>query len=219
MKKTIYLCVAMGEIFVGSTQAQEIFLQGGTQGAGIGAAISFNSMLGAHIDFNAINLSHNFSFGGNRYQDDIRLRQGGIYADIFPLCGSGFRTTAGVRFSDDELSGTSVPTNGTYTFAGRKLLALPGMYAVAKARYPTVMPYFGIGYGHRPASKGFGFIADIGVAYGIPKSSYTLSPQLAAKVGPVNSHLIATNGLQELQREMSRYRWYPVIQIGVSYRF
>jgi hypothetical protein len=176
-------------------------------------------MLGAHIDFNAINLSHNFSFGGNRYQDDIRLRQGGIYADIFPLCGSGFRTTAGVRFSDDELSGTSVPTNGTYTFAGRKLLALPGMYAVAKARYPTVMPYFGIGYGHRPASKGFGFIADIGVAYGIPKSSYTLSPQLAAKVGPVNSHLIATNGLQELQREMSRYRWYPVIQIGVSYRF
>ena len=57
MKKTIYLGVAMGEIFVGSTQAQEIFLQGGTQGAGIGAAISFNSMLGAHIDFNAINLA------------------------------------------------------------------------------------------------------------------------------------------------------------------
>ncbi|ANH71920.1 hypothetical protein ACS15_3903 [Ralstonia insidiosa] len=206
-------------MFVGSAQAQEIFLQGGTQGAGIGAAVSFNSRLGAHVDVNAINLSHNFSFGGNRYQDDIRLRQGGVYADVFPLRDSGFRTTAGARFSDDELSGTSVPTNGTYTFAGRKVRALPGMYAVAKARYPTVMPYFGIGYGHQPASKGFGFIADLGVAYGIPKSSYTLSPQLAAKVGPVNSQLIATNGLQELRSEMSRYRWYPVIQVGVSYRF
>ncbi|EPX95252.1 outer membrane insertion C [Ralstonia sp. AU12-08] len=209
----------MGGMFVGSAQAQEIFLQGGTQGAGIGAAVSFNSRLGAHVDVNAINLSHNFSFGGNRYQDDIRLRQGGVYADVFPLRDSGFRTTAGARFSDDELSGTSVPTNGTYTFAGRKVRALPGMYAVAKARYPTVMPYFGIGYGHQPASKGFGFIADLGVAYGIPKSSYTLSPQLAAKVGPVNSQLIATNGLQELRSEMSRYRWYPVIQVGVSYRF
>jgi hypothetical protein len=219
VKKTVYLWVAMGVMFVGSAQAQEIFLQGGTQGAGIGAAVSFNSMLGAHVDFNAINLSHNFSFGGNRYQDDIRLRQGGIYADIFPLRDCGFRTTAGARFSDDELSGTSVPTNGTYTFAGRKVRALPGMYAVAKARYPTVMPYFGIGYGHRPESKGFGFIADLGVAYGIPKSSYTLSPQLAARVGPVNSQLIATNGLQQLRSEMSRYRWYPVIQIGVSYRF
>ncbi|GAQ28429.1 hypothetical protein K6V18_22875 [Ralstonia insidiosa] len=219
MKKTVYLWVAMGGMFVGSAQAQEIFLQGGTQGAGIGAAVSFNSRLGAHVDVNAINLSHNFSFGGNRYQDDIRLRQGGVYADVFPLRDSGFRTTAGARFSDDELSGTSVPTNGTYTFAGRKVRALPGMYAVAKARYPTVMPYFGIGYGHQPASKGFGFIADLGVAYGIPKSSYTLSPQLAAKVGPVNSQLIATNGLQELRSEMSRYRWYPVIQVGVSYRF
>ena len=34
--------------------AQEIYVQGGTQGVGIGAAVSFNSMLGAHADFNAI---------------------------------------------------------------------------------------------------------------------------------------------------------------------
>lgn len=49
-----------------------------------------------HIDFNAINLPHNFSFGGNRYQDNIWFCQGGVYADVFPLYGSGFRITAGV---------------------------------------------------------------------------------------------------------------------------
>lgn len=89
MKKTVNKWAALGVMFVASAHAQEIFLQGGTQGAGIGAAVSFNSVIGAHVDFNAINLSRDFSFGGNRYQDDLKLRQGGIYADIFPWSGSG----------------------------------------------------------------------------------------------------------------------------------
>lgn len=219
MKKTVNKWAALGVMFVASAHAQEIFLQGGTQGAGIGAAVSFNSVIGAHVDFNAINLSRDFSFGGNRYQDDLKLRQGGIYADIFPWRGSGFRATVGLRFNDDEIRGVSVPTNGTYTFAGRKFPATPGMYAVAEARYTTVMPYFGIGYGHRPESKGFGFIADLGVAYGIPRCSYTLSPELAAMAGPVKSQLLIQTGLDELRSKMSRYRWYPVVQIGISYRF
>lgn len=206
-------------LFVASAHAQEIFLQGGTQGVGIGAAVSFNSVLGAHADFNAINLSHDFSFGGNRYQDDLRLRQGGLYADVFPSRSSGFRVTAGARFNDDELRGVSVPTNGTYVFSGRKFPAMPGMYATAEARYPTVMPYLGIGYGHQPASKGYGFIADLGLAYGIPEVSFTLSPALAAKAGPVKSRILVQSGLDELRSKMSHYRWYPVVQIGISYRF
>uniref|UniRef100_A0A0D9SGM6 Uncharacterized protein n=2 Tax=Medicago truncatula TaxID=3880 RepID=A0A0D9SGM6_MEDTR len=169
VKTTVNQWAFVAVVFAASAHAQEIYLQGGTQGVGIGAAVSFNSMLGAHADFNAIDLSHDFTVAGNRYQDDLKLRQGGLYADIFPWRGSGFRATLGLRFNDDELRGVSVPTNGTYVFGGKRYPALPGMYAVAEARYPTVMPYFGIGYGHRPASKGLGFVADLGVAYGIPK--------------------------------------------------
>ncbi|EDT42642.1 conserved hypothetical protein [Burkholderia ambifaria MEX-5] len=144
---------------------------------------------------------------GNRYQDDIKLRQGGLYAGIFPWRGSGFRTTLGLRFNDDEIRGVSVPTNGTYVFGGKRYPALPAMYAVAEARYPTVMPYVGIGYGHRPASKGLRFVADIGVAYGIPRTSYTLSPALAAAAGPQKRQILVSSGLDELNRKMSRYRW------------
>lgn len=219
VNKMVNKWAALGVMVVASAHAQEIFLQGGTQGAGIGAAVSFNSVLGAHADFNAINLSHDFSFGGNRYQDDLKLRQGGLYADIFPWRGHGFRITTGLRFNDDSIRGVSVPTDGTYVYGGHHFPALPGMYATAEARYPTVMPYLGIGYGHRPASKGFGFIADLGVAYGIPRCSYTLSPELAARIGPVNSQILVQSGLDELRRTMSRYRWYPVVQIGISYRF
>ncbi|AFQ50405.1 hypothetical protein [Burkholderia cepacia] len=219
VKMTVNQWAALAVVFAAGAHAQEIYLQGGTQGAGIGAAVSFNSVLGAHADFNAINLTHDFTVAGNRYQDDIKLRQGGLYADIFPWHGSGFRATIGLRFNDDEIRGVSVPDNGTFVFAGKRYPALPGMYAVAEARYPTVMPYVGIGYGHRPASKGFGFVADLGVAYGIPRCSYTLSPELAAAAGPKKSQILAESGLDELNRMMSRYRWYPVLQIGISYRF
>ncbi|VWC91080.1 hypothetical protein BLA39750_01893 [Burkholderia lata] len=219
VKTTVNQWAAVAVMCAASAHAQEIYLQGGTQGVGIGAAVSFNSMLGAHADFNAIDLSHDFTVAGNRYQDDLKLRQGGLYADIFPWRGSGFRATLGLRFNDDDLRGVSVPTNGTYVFGGKRYPAMPGMYAVAEARYPTVMPYFGIGYGHRPASKGLGFVADLGVAYGIPKCSYTLSPELAAAAGPAKSQVLASSGLDSLQQVMSRYRWYPVLQIGISYRF
>ncbi|PFH29752.1 hypothetical protein BX604_3534 [Burkholderia sp. JKS000303] len=219
VKMTVNQWAALGVLFAASAHAQEIYLQGGTQGVGVGAAVSFNSILGAHADFNAINLSRDFSVAGNRYQDDLKLRQGGLYADIFPWRGSGFRATLGLRFNNDEITGVSVPTNGTYVFAGKTYPALPGMYAVAQARYPDVMPYFGVGYGHRPASKGLGFVADLGVAYGIPRCSYTLSPALAAAAGPQKSQILVASGLDDLNQMMSRYRWYPVLQIGISYRF
>jgi hypothetical protein len=202
-----------------SSSAQEIFTQGGTQGLGIGAALSIGSAFGIHADFNAITFRHDFKSGGIRYQDDVHLRQGGIYGDFFPWRGRGFRLTAGVRFNDNSLIGTSVPTNGTYTFKGKVYPAFSGEYATAEIRYPLVMPYLGIGFGHVPLARGFGVVADLGVAYGIPKVTYTLSPALTRRAGPQMSQDIANTGRQELQSKASPYRWYPVLQLGISYKF
>ncbi|EUC14758.1 hypothetical protein [Paraburkholderia hospita] len=206
-------------MFVTTADAQEIFIQAGTQGPGIGGAITVTQMVGLHADFNAISFHHDFTVSGIRYKDDVDLRQGGLYLDLFPFRASGFRMTAGVRFNDDHLTGTSAPTNGAYVFEGKTYPAFPGEYAVAEVRYPTVMPYFGIGYGHHQQTKGWGLIADLGVAYGIPEVSYTLSPALTQKAGPAMSLQIASDGLNELRSKVSPYRWYPVLQIGVSYRF
>lgn len=220
MKTANVVWVVASTLAIGSTaHAQEIFVEGGTLGAGIGASINVTSWFGLHADFNAINFSHNFTVGGNRYDDGVRLRQGGLYGDLFPWSNSGFRVTAGLRFTDDEVSGNSVPTNGTYTFKGTTTPAFPGEYATATVKYPTVMPYLGVGYGLHPSSKGFGLVVDLGVAYGVPRSSYTLSPALTQAAGPAMSQEIAATGLQQLREKASPYRWYPTLQIGVSYRF
>jgi hypothetical protein len=67
----------------------------------------------------------------------------------------------------------------------------------------------GIGYGHHPQAKGFGFIADLGVAYGIPEVSYTLSPTLIQRAGPAMSQQIESEGLNELKSKVSPYRCIP----------
>lgn len=220
MKATAKVIWVVGiAISTETLRAQEIFVQGGTLGIGIGAAMSFNSTFGVHADFNAIKLSHDFTVGGNRYEDDLRLRQGGLYGDFFPWTNSGFRLTAGVRITDNEVTGNSVPTNGVYVFNGKATPAFPGEYATATVKYPPVMPYLGVGYGLRPASKGFGLVVDLGVAYGIPRSYYTLSPALSQAAGPAMSQQIIATGLQQLRDKASPYRWYPTLQIGVSYRF
>ncbi|XXA03888.1 hypothetical protein P5W99_03400 [Paraburkholderia sp. A3BS-1L] len=219
MRNGALICVASCAICLQTAEAQEIFTQGGTQGIGIGAALSLGSHFGVHADFNGLDFNHDIFLGGNRYKDDARLRQGGVYLDYFPFSGHGWRVTGGVRFTDDSLTAVSTPNNGTYTFGGKLYPAPPGATATASARYPTTMPYLGIGFGHKPEGKGFGFIADIGVAYGVPQTSYTLSPLLSRLAGPKLSSMLVNTGQQELREKAWRFRWYPVVQIGVSYRF
>jgi hypothetical protein len=79
--------------------------------------------------------------------------------------------TGGARITDDTLIGDTSPSNGMYEFNGRHYPAFPGDTATATARYPTVMPCLGIGFGHQPTGKGLGSITDIGVAYGVPRTS------------------------------------------------
>jgi hypothetical protein len=90
--KTVKVVWVIGlAISMNPLHAQQVYLQGGTLGVGIGAALNVTTWFGMHADFNAINLSHNFTVGGNRYEDGIRLRQGGIYGDVFPWSNSASR--------------------------------------------------------------------------------------------------------------------------------
>ncbi|HEX3382859.1 MAG TPA: hypothetical protein VHU21_24110 [Paraburkholderia sp.] len=72
------------------------------------------------------------------------------------------------------------------------------------AKITTAMPYLGIGYGLHPRPKGWGLVVDLGVAYGLPKSSYTLSPALSQAVGPAMSQQIINTGLQQLRDKVCR---------------
>ncbi|MGI4856547.1 MAG: hypothetical protein ACRYHA_06420 [Janthinobacterium lividum] len=196
--------------------AQEVFVQAGTQGGGVGAALGLTSWAGLHTDIDGFNVTHNFHAGDNEFHGTLHVRHAGLYLDLFPFAGSGFRVTTGAMFDRDRLEGDAVAENGYYSLDGTKIPAalLAGQTVSVKARFPTVMPYLGIGFGHKPVSKGLGFVADIGVAYGRPRVDFSGSETLALLGGSA-----VTEEEDKIRDSIQRYRIYPVVQIGVSYRF
>lgn len=200
---------------VGVAQAQEIYVHGGSLGAGVGAALPLSSWAGVHAEFEGLGFSHTVNVNDNDYRGHLKLLQGGLYLDLFPFSSSGFRVTAGALINDDELSAHAVPNaQGNYKI-GDDYVPAVGDAPSAKVTLPRAMPYLGIGYGHKPVSKGFGLTFDLGVAYGRPRTSYN--------VPEIYSMFTTQANIDEQERKISdkvdRYKLYPVVQIGVSYRF
>jgi len=214
-RSAIRAILALGILSAGvSVQAQEIYLQGGTQGGGIGAAFGMSNWFGLRADINAFGLPHSFTAGGNTYDAHLRILQGGGYLDVFPFAGSTFRLSGGLLINADRLSGNAIPVNGAFTLNGNRYPALPGAYVSATVKYPSTMPYFGVGFGHKPVGRGFGLVADLGVAYGRPRANLSVSPDLSAAAGSD-----VQGEEQQIRESMQRYRFYPILQFGASYRF
>lgn len=216
LKGLALVAMTVATLGTAPAMAQEVFVQGGTQGGGVGAALGLTSWAGMHADIDGFNATHDFHAGDNKFHGTLHVRHAGLYVDLFPFAGSGFRVTTGALFNRDRLESVVVPDDGYYTLDGNRIPAAlaAGQTAAMTARFPTVMPYLGIGFGHKPVSKGLGFVADLGVAYGRPQVNFT-GPGLLAS--------LAGSALREeedkIRDSIQRYRVYPVVQIGVSYRF
>lgn len=213
--KDAAVVAALATMMVGAAQAQEIYVHGGSLGAGVGAALPLTSWAGLHAEVEGFGLSHSVNVNENEYDGHLKLLQGGLYLDLFPFSSSGFRVTAGALINDDELSAHAVPNaQGNYKIGDDYVPAVAAAPS-ATVTLPRVMPYLGIGYGHKPVSKGFGLTLDLGVAYGRPRTTYN--------VPAIYSMFTTQANIDEQERKISdkveRYKVYPVLQIGVSYRF
>ncbi|WP_260854693.1 hypothetical protein [Paraburkholderia sp. BCC1884] len=198
-----------------TVEAQEVYVHGGTLGAGAGVALPLNTWSGVHAEFEGFGLSHSVNVNDNEYDGHLKLLQGGLYLDLFPFSSSSFRVTAGALINDDELTAHAVPNaQGNYKI-GDDFVPAVSTAPSATVTLPRVMPYLGIGFGHKPVSKGFGLTLDLGVAYGRPRTNYS--------VPAIYSMFTTQSNIDDEERKISdkvdRYKLYPVVQIGVSYRF
>jgi hypothetical protein len=195
--------------------AQEAYLTGGTLGVGPGVAINLGSYFGLRADVEGLGFNTSATVDGGRYEGRVKLLQGGIYGDLFPLASSGFRLSAGVLINDDSFDGHAVPNAlGNYVI-GNTYVPAVGPAPEASITLPRAMPYIGLGYGHRRPTRGFGLAVDLGVAYGRPRVDYNVPSIYQLFATPQNIALEE----QRLNDKVSGYRWYPVAQITLTYRF
>ncbi|NYI01379.1 hypothetical protein [Cupriavidus plantarum] len=221
MKQTHFLSAAAAitlAMALGSpgAHAHEIYAGIGTEGVGAGFAYALDDRFNARAEINGFALSRSFTAGDLSYDARATLLHGGLYADWFPAPQTApFRFVIGALIGDDHVNATATSTNGTYNING-VVVAANGETVTARARYPTVRPYLGIGFGHTPNGKpGFGMYFDAGVTYGRPRVSLNVPDSIAAQVGQANIDAER----QELQDKANRLRFYPIVKIGVTYRF
>jgi hypothetical protein len=192
------------------------------------------STLGGGVHFAVpISESVNFRFGGNAanydrkdstedvdYKLKFRLRTVDALLDYYPW-QSRFRLVGGFMYNGSKISAEGVPDGGTYTINGHTYNASAVGKVDGQITINKFAPYLGFGLGNgSPDREGFGFEADLGVMYlGQPKAKINTQTctASAAVCASLESDIKAETA--DLNEDISKYKWYPVIRLGISYRF
>ncbi len=186
---------------------------------GVGAAVWFplaGSFLDFRVGFNTLSFNHPYTSGGIRYDTHAVLRNLPLLVDWYPL-GFGFRLTGGVVYNDNQASFLATSENGSYTIDGTSYPASQVSPLTGSLSYPHLAPYLGLGFGD-PFSGVLPvfFSIDFGAFYQRSGTVTLTDPQ--ADSNPALAAGIAAEQAQ-LQASIGRYRWYPVVSLGLGFSF
>ena len=154
------------------------------------------------------------------YNVNAKLRSGSLLVDWFPFANN-FRFSLGAILNRNKVSGTGKPnSNGQFTINGQPVNAADVGSLDLQVAFRKTAPYLGIGYG-RPVNGGLSFISDLGVMFqGVPTS--TLTATCSPTASPANCAALqnAVAGEQAtVQDNISKFKYYPVVSIGLAYTF
>ncbi len=193
--------------------ATEVYGGAGTTGGELGLAQALGASASFRLEVDALRYSTSFTTSGIDYDARFNATNAGIYLDGFVY--ADVRISAGALVGSRKMHGTATGIGSTISFNGVPYPVSPGDALNFEAKFPTVTPYLGVGYGHHDAAQGLHFYADAGVAYGRPKVTLSPTASLIEKVNPTD--LLAEQS--SVQDKADRYRAYPVLKIGVVYAF
>ena len=213
----------------------QIGVHGGTLGLGVNAGLDISEKFAARGMFNTFGLDYEETESGNEYKGDLDLQSIGLVTDWHPFAG-GFRVTGGLFLNNNEVSATATERDldiGGTMYDGEISMLLD---------FESIAPYFGAGWTSGPIGEpGFSFSVDAGLLYQStprisgsgrlmgtgPQSSCsfslstgghaTLTGCSGADFAALEDDLESEHA--ELSGELEDFEWYPVLSIGVSYRF
>lgn len=216
MKRRLAYCfVILISIAARPSSADEIYGSVATDGIGLGYGHAVARYANLRAEFDGFALSRSFNSGDLHYDAHLDLYHGGLYADLFPApTVAPFHLTAGLIIGGDNIDATATSMSGTYRING---VTVPtgGETINAKAKFPVVRPYFGLGLGHNPIHRGLSAFFDAGIAYGKPHVDFDVPRDIAAQAGQSNVDAEEAN----LRNKANRLRFYPIVKLGATYRF
>ncbi len=194
----------------------------GTLGLGTQVTGRITPNLNARIGFNGLSFNREFTPTEGSYDTDVDLRTIPAFVDYFPNEDSGFRVTGGLVYNGNKASGvgvTSINDEGlpSYDIGSTSFEATEVGTLRAEVDFPDFAPYIGVGWGNPVAfGQRWGFFMDLGVMFQ-RSPSITLNAAGAASNLQLNSALERER--EDIEDWSNRFRFYPVLQVGVTYQF
>jgi hypothetical protein len=198
----------------------------GTLGLGAELTVGLSRQLDGRLGLNAFSYSQRGEASRIEYDATARLRSATALLDWHP--GSrAFRLTGGLVWNDNRVDGRSIPSRfGTYDIGGVQVPVSVVQRLDARADFHQFVPYLGIGLGNSITStRKAGVSFDAGVMFqGEAKVHLTLvipqgSPILTIPGAREALDILVQREERDLEDEASKYRYYPVVSLGVWYRF
>jgi len=218
MNKTVFIILATLGCSMVPVGAQEsgrgmgAYVTGGTVGAGLGLSYRAAERCTLRGEWTHYSLTRTFSDNSIDYRAQVTLQSGAVYADYRPFAG-GFRFTGGVSFLGPKADAEGQAVGGVFTINGHDYDAT-GESIKGTVKYPSVMPYLGLGWGYRPAG-GLMVGLDLGAFLGKPKASLTYSQGILDVASAAD--LAAEE--QQFRDKVERVKVFPVLKLGVGYSF
>jgi hypothetical protein len=188
-----------------------IGVKGGTLGLGVDLTGRITNWFAVRGSVNAIDAKRSYEDTDVDYDADVKLGAYGVLLDLHPFKGN-FRLTAGLMKNRNEIDLTAQPTAdvdiGGTTYTPAQVGTLKG-----SVTFKDAAPYFGIGLGD--AAKGPGrvkFVLDVGV---LMQGSGNVS--LASSTGVVSAGDLRQEE-NDIEDDISNYKFWPVLALGVSFR-
>jgi hypothetical protein len=220
--KTMFAAAFAAAFLATPATAQD---QGGSIGVGVtggtlgvGPEVNFRGeTFGVRGSATFLNFGRDVESDGVDYEGDLKLRSFGGSVDFYPGAG-GFRVSPGVRISRNRVKlraapgATTTVEIGDVEYTGAEIGVLTG-----EVRPKRLAPTLTIGYGSgRGAGVYFGI--DAGVMYqGSPKVRDLSVTGPIATNATFQAELARERG--EIEDEVDNYKWYPVLQLGLGFRF
>ncbi|HUD65347.1 MAG TPA: hypothetical protein VMQ17_12240 [Candidatus Sulfotelmatobacter sp.] len=202
-------------------------------GGGIEAAARVTHRTNVRAGFNMISYSRGFNKDGVPYDGQLSFKTVEAHYDIFPFAGK-FHVSPGVLayMGDPITATTTVPAGQSFTLGGTTFYSDNSAPVTGKGKidFNRAAPMAAFGWGNlvpRKASKHFSVPVEFGVAFqGSPKATLNLGGNACVAPG-VNCRSVADPAIQaaiqaeqtKINSSMSFFKVYPIISVGLGYKF
>lgn len=193
----------------------------GTTGIGVNVNLSLGETLGLRGGYNRFGVETDFDDTDASYEAEFDKDSVNLLLDWYPGAGT-FRLSGGAySHADNAVDIVATPEMaGSYTFNGNTYSADDIESISGRVDFSKTTPYLGIGWGNPGIKQGFSMMLDIGV-------QFQDAPEVALGVDGCGLPAAFCERLErdlqaeadEVEAEGEDFEFWPVVNLGVYYRF